>query len=126
MKNPKQLGAVLVAMALVTASAGVQAGKDNGGGGQHGNPGMASGAVPGNGQAYGHGTNERSDSQYQQQYQHQHRSRQHGSDNVWSSGPETGEGNAPYSDDRRLSQRDFQTWLGQGENANKQAVQKAR
>ena len=117
MNNPKQFGAVLVVMALVTASAGVQAGNSHGG--QRGNPGMANGAMPVNGQTYGQGTHRRSDSQYQHQYQHQHRSR-HGSDNVWSSSPETGAADGPYSDDRRLSQRDFQTWLGQGENATKQ------
>jgi hypothetical protein len=116
MRNDKKLGGALMAIAFVAASTVVEAGKGNGGGRQGGGYSTGGSSMSGSGYTYNYGSGTRNDNQYQHRHQHQYRHK-HGSDSAWSDN--TGTENR-YSDDRRLSQKDFQTWLSQGENRNGQ------
>jgi|GEM_PF-5190686 len=119
MKNFKKLGGTLMVIAFVAASTAVEAGKGNGGGRQGGAYSTGGGSMSGSGQGYNYGAGTRDNNQYQYRHQHQHQHRhKNGSENGWSGN--TG-GESRYSDDRRLSQKDFQTWLSQGGNGNRQS-----
>ena len=122
MRSRKALGSILLAFTFAAASGVVDAGKGNGGGRQGGGFTTGNGAMYGSGAASGSGSGQRNGNQHQYRHQHRHR---HGNDNTRSGGSVAGVGNGTYSDDRYLSQKDFQAWLNQNRTAEKPRQQQS-
>ena len=107
---------LLLAVAISRVAGVAHAGKGNPQAG--GRTGSNNGAMYGPGTAAGHGGAQPAQNQFQHRYRHQHR-QQKGQGNAWSGQSGGNAGQGIYSDDRRLSQQDFQVWLNQSGDALK-------
>ena len=118
----RTVGSLLLATTVLTVSATAEAGNGSGGrqgGGFSGGPGAMHGSDTG--AAYG--TENRNGNQYQYKHQHRH---QNGTGNTWRKQSGGSSGDSQYSDDRRLSQKDFQAWLNQNQGTQKRQEQNSR
>lgn len=114
MATTRVIRGVLLAVSIAGIAGNVYAGK--GRPQAHNSSGFQSGAIYGSGAAAGHANAQRNSNQNQHRYQNQHKNA-HG--NAWSKQAGKGSGEGLYSNDRRLSQKDFQAWLNQNQVQSK-------
>ena len=111
-------GSIVVALSIAVTTGVVEASNGNGAG----NRGYAAGhrMIPAAGQAVGTEYQAREQNRYQ--YQHQNRQREHNVSTSWTM-ESTDSGKGQYSNDKYLSQKDFQAWLYQNLEQTGQQLQ---
>lgn len=114
MATKRVIKGLLLAVAIGSLAGIAHAGKGHPQAGSR--AGSNSGTTYGSGAGTGHAGAQPGHNQYQHRYRYQH-GKAHG--NAWSGQSGRNPGQGIYSDDRRLSQQDFQAWLNQSGDRTK-------